>query len=230
MLLVGGNLSSQEVSPERKPNWLILKEAAQELVKMGKTVFTRKELTMYARKLDPTRSEASLDFEIDLVTVNSNSKDKYRDPDKLFLYRIDRGRYTLYNPEIHGTIDSYIYQKTPPIRREFINEIARELEARGYRIEVKQSNKPLTPNIVARVDNEKIGVWLVDPMQDPLTQLRTLAYIVGATILNRAFNKHIVILPQPLLSRIPLSVREVLNRMGVKLAVLKEEKRYSVTL
>ena len=223
-------MSNQEVSPERKPNWLILKEAAQELVKMGKTVFTRKELTMYARKLDPTRSEASLDFEIDLVTVNSNSKDKYRDPDKLFLYRIDRGRYTLYNPEIHGSIYSYIYQRAPPIRREFINEIVRELESKGYQIEVKQSNKPLTPNIVARIDNEKIGVWLIDPMQDPLTQLRMLAYIIGSTILNKSFNKHLVILPQPLISRIPLSVRDMLNKIGVKLAVLKEEKRYSVSL
>lgn len=220
---------NQEVSPERKPNWLILKEAAQQLVKMGKTVFTRKELTVYARKLDPARSEASLDFEIDLVTVNSNSKDKYRDPDKLFLYRIDRGRYTLYNPEIHGSIDNYIYQRMPPIRRDFINEVVRELESKGYKIEVKQSSKPLTPNIIARYDNEKIGIWLVDPMQDPLSQLKTLAYIVGSAILNKSFAQHIIVLPQPLISRIPLSTREILSKMRIKLAVLKEEKRYTIS-
>ena len=61
---------------EREPTWLVLKKAALELVKRGKTSFTRKELIEYARNhIDPTRSLTSLDFEIDLVTVNGNSKD-----------------------------------------------------------------------------------------------------------------------------------------------------------
>lgn len=224
-------LDSSDVFQERKPNWVILREAAHYLVKNGKTVFTRKELTRIARQIDNTRSEASLDFEIDLVTVNSNSKDRYRDPDKLFLYRLDRGRYTLYNPEIHGSIDEYIYTKTLHVRKEFLTQIISELENRGYKIiESTQSTKPWNPNIVALENNTRIGVWIVDPSQDPSTQMRTLAYTIGSSILNRNLDKHIIILPQIVMNKIPTSVREELNRYGIKLVVLKEEKKYSITL
>jgi len=215
----------------RKPNWLILKEAARDLIETGKTVFTRKELTLQARKIDPSRSEASLDFEIDLVTINSNSKDKYRDPDKLFLYRIDRGRYTIYNPEVHGPIENYLYYRPSTVRKEFLAEIIKKLEEVGYRAhENKASNKPLSPNIVAEINDKRIGVWVVDPSQDPISQLRTLAYAIGSSILNKNFSEYLVILPQNLLSKISLGTRDQLSKLGVKLAYLKEEKRYSLLL
>jgi len=222
-------LSSQEQNQDRKPNWLILKEAAEELYRSGKTVFTRKELTRYARKLDPSRSEASLDFEIDLVTVNSNSKDRYRDPEKLFLYRIDRGRYTLYNPEVHGPIDEYVYRASP-IRRDFIDEVVKELESHGYRVEVKQPGKALAPDIIARINGEKVSVWLIDPMQDPLNQMKNLAYVIGSIMLSRGSGKHVIILSSSLLAKIPSSVKDLLKSMNVHLAVLKEEKKYTLSI
>ncbi|MEM4224751.1 MAG: hypothetical protein QXX93_02200, partial [Desulfurococcaceae archaeon] len=52
----------------RKPNWVLLKEAAESLYRSGKIYFTRKELIEEAKKKDPSRSDMSLDFEIDLVT------------------------------------------------------------------------------------------------------------------------------------------------------------------
>lgn len=224
------SLISNEVPQERKPNWLILREAAQYLVKNGKTVFTRKELTRAARQIDSTRSEASLDFEIDLVTVNSNSKDRYRDPDKLFLYRLDRGRYTLYNPEIHGSIDEYIYTKTLHVRKEFLTQITSELESRGYKvIESTHSAKPWNPNIVALENSSRVGIWIVDPSQDPNTQMRTLAYVIGSSILNRSLDKHIIILPQQVMNKIHTSIREELNKLHVKLVILREEKKYSIS-
>lgn len=216
-------------SINRKPNWLILKEAAQELMKIGKTVFTRKELTMYARKLDPSRSEASLDFEIDLVTVNSNSKDKYRDPDKLFLYRIDRGRYTLFNPEIHGSIDSYILQKTTPIRRDFLKQIIGKLEEKGIKAyENKFASRPLAPNIIAEENGIRTAIWIVDPSLDPANQIRALAYSIGSSILNRNFNKYLIVIPQNLANKLPREVRSILSKLNIKIAYLKEEKRYSL--
>lgn len=215
----------------KKPNWLLLKEAARELVEMGKTVFTRKELVELARKLDPDRSDASLDFEIDLVTVNSNSKDKYRDPDKLFLYRLDRGKYTLYNPEIHGPLENYLYSRITSVRREFLSDIVAKLREAGYEAhENRALNRPLAPNIIARKNDKRIGVWVVDPSQDPVNQLRTLAYAIGSAILSKAYNEYIIILPQSLLSKIPLGVRDTLSKLNIRLVYIKEEKRYTLAL
>jgi len=208
---------------------MIIKEAAELLYQSGKTVFTRKELTSQALKLDPSRSEASLDFEIDLVTVNSYSKERYRDPDKLFLYRIDRGKYTLYNPEIHGDIQSYIYQKIPPVRKSFINYISEYFQKEGYMVEPKQSNQPLTPHLIIRKGDERIGVWIVDPMQDNNTQLSSLAFCIGACLLNRSISKHIIVVQQMLLGKIPSNTREYLLKNGVNILSIREEKRYIIS-
>lgn len=222
-------MDTNDYSQEKMPNWVLLREAAHHLVKNGKTVFTRKELTRVARQIDNTRSEASLDFEIDLVTVNSNSKDRYRDPDKLFLYRLDRGKYTLYNPEIHGSIDEYIYIKTLHVRKDFLTQIVSELENHGYKVvEIVQSPKPWNPNIIALENDSRIGVWIVDPSQDPNTQLRTLAYVIGSSLLNRDLDKHIIILPQLIANKIPNNVKEELIKLNIKLVALKEEKKYSI--
>lgn len=224
-------MASNELVQARKPNWVVLKEAAQQLVKSGKTVFTRKELTRMARQIDDTRSEASLDFEVDLVTVNSNSKDKYRDLDKLFLYRLERGRYTLYNPELHGSIEEFLYAKTFHIKKEFLAQIVNELEARGYKVvETAQAAKPWSPNVVAIVDNSSVGVWIVDPSQYPTTQMKTVAYAIGSSMLNRSFEKHIIVLPQLILSRIPADVREQVEKFNIKFVTLREERKYSIAL
>jgi len=199
-----------------------------ELYESGKTVFTRKELAMYAKKKDQSRSEASLDFEIDLVTVNSNSKEKYRDPEKLFLYRIDRGRYTLYNPELHGPIDEHVYG-TLSVRRDFVNEIARELENRGYKIEARHPGKLLAPDIIAKLGNEKVSIWIIDPVQEPANQLKNLAYIIGSILLSRGYSKHIVIVPQKLLSRIPATTRDLFGSLNIRFMVLREERKYSIS-
>ncbi len=216
-------------SIDRKPNWQILKEAARELIRSGKTVFTRKELTSYARKLDPARSEASLDFEIDLVTVNSNSKDKYRDPDKLFLYRVDRGRYTLYNPEIHGSIDNYLLQRIIPIRRDFLEQIINKLEEEGFHAREYRGNpRSLSPNIVAERNGERIGVWVIDPSLDPVNQTRLLAYSIGAILLNRNYTRYLLIIPYNLANKLSSEIRKLLESIGVRIAYLREERRYNI--
>lgn len=224
-------LENQSNSGYRKPNWLVLKEAAQELMKMEKSVFTRKELTNQARRIDPSRSEASLDFEIDLVTINSNSKDRYKDPDKLFLYRIDRGRYTLYNPEIHGSLDDYILHRIPVISRDFISQVIEKLSREGYVArENKASNKPWAPMIIAEKDYSRIGVWVIDPNIDKLNQYKILAYIVGSSILNKSYEKHLVIAPQNLMNKIPSETREALAKHNIILIPVKEERIYNILI
>ncbi|ADI31723.1 DUF7669 domain-containing protein [Staphylothermus hellenicus] len=220
-----GNLS-------KKPNWMILKEAAEQLVKSGKKRFSRKELTKFAKTLDPTRPETSLDFEIDLVTVNSNSKDRYRDPDKLFLFRIARGRYTLYDPEIHGPLEKYLEEyRFIPTRKHLLAQIIEELKKIGYEAyENQYHRKPLAPDIIAKENNERIGVWVIDPAIDKPTQLKALAYALGSAILNKKFNSHIITMPIDLVSSIPPELKELLEKLKVKIVLLKEEKKYALIL
>ncbi len=215
----------------KKPNWMILKEAAKQLVESGKKTFTRKELTRYAQSLDPSRPVTSLDFEIDLVTVNSNSKDKYRSPEKLFLFRIGRGRYTLYDPEVHGPLEKYLeYRLDFPTRRQILESIMEQLRREGYEVkEVKHLHKPLLPDLVAVKDGLRIGVWIVDPSADKNTQLKILAYAIGSALLNN-YDRTIITLPRELLTRIPYRIREELMKHNIKLTMLKEEKRYIIAL
>ncbi|WFO75340.1 hypothetical protein J4526_00050 [Desulfurococcaceae archaeon MEX13E-LK6-19] len=219
---------------EREPTWLVLKKAALELVKRGKTSFTRKELIEYARNhIDPTRSLTSLDFEIDLVTVNGNSKDRYKDPEKLFLFRIGRGRYTLYDPEIHGPIEKYLEQKTMTAgRKRIIRGVAEGLKSRGYNVEeVKKPGKPLSPDLIAYSDEEKIGVWVVEPVGDTRTQLKTFASSIGSALIERPkYNWVMVVAPPDILAIMPSDVREILEEKGIRLVVLAEERRYTIKL
>lgn len=224
-------MSSEEVG--KKPNWVLLKEAAEALYRSGKVHFTRKELVSEVKKRDPSRSDESLDFEIDLVTVNSSSKDKYKDPDKLFLYRIERGRYTLYNPEEHGELEKYIgTQRLIATRKKLVEEVVKLLEARGYDVTPNRSNKPLEPDMVAeRVESEEaIGVWIIDPSAPLSTQYRYLAYIIGSCMLNKGYSEYIVLVPGELYKRIPQEVVEVLGKFNVKLAIIREERRYTVQI
>lgn len=222
---------SQVSFEDRKPNWLLLKEAVQELVESGKTVFNRKEIVDYAKKKDPSRSEASLDYEIDLVTVNSSSKDKYRDPDKLFLYRIERGRYTLYNPETHGTIEEFILPKTSVLDKELVEQIARSFVNEGFEVKiVKSSAKPFVSNMVIAKDGVKIGVWIIPPNIHTPDQLKLLAYAIGSSILDRTCDRHIIVLNQALYGKIPIQIREKLRNVSVELKQLKEEKKYSILI
>lgn len=222
---------SQVSFEDRKPNWLLLKEAVQELVESGKTVFNRKEIVDYAKKKDPSRSEASLDYEIDLVTVNSSSKDKYRDPDKLFLYRIERGRYTLYNPETHGTIEEFILPKTSVLDKELVEQIARSFVNEGFEVKiVKSSPKPFVSNMVIAKDGVKIGVWIIPPNIHTPDQLKLLAYAIGSSILDRTCDRHIIVLNQALYGKIPIQIREKLRNVSVELKQLKEEKKYSILI
>ncbi len=218
----------------REPTWLVLKKAAQQLVRQGKLSFTRKELITYAKKhIDPERSESSLDFEVDLVTVNGNSKDRYRDPEKLFLFRIGRGRYTLYDPELHGPIEQYLEgSEKLPSRRQVIEQVMQALREKGYSVEEKRYQRhPLAPDIVAYEDGEKIGVWVVDPSGDKYTQLKRLSYSLGAALIERAKYRWIMIAAPPdIAARIPQAIRECLESSGVRIVYIKEERRYTVKI
>ncbi len=224
-------LDFQVNSTNRKPNWLLLKETVIELLETGKTVFTRSEIVEYARKKDPSRSSASIDYEIDLVTVNSNSKDRYRDPDKLFLYRIDRGRYQLYNPEMHGAIEEYIYHRTPNIPHELVEQVINAFKEKGYEVKINKSiDKPLTPNLVAKTSSDKIGVWIIDPSLPVAEQFKKLAYAIGSGILDRTCTKHVVIVSQTVYNKILTSTREQLAKLNIELKSLKEEKKYTLRI
>ncbi len=217
----------------KKPNWMILKEAAEELVRMGKTSFTRKELTKYAKKLDPSRPETSLDFEIDLVTVNSNSKDRYRDPDKLFLFRIARGRYTLYDPETHGPLEKYLEQhRFIPTRKYVLSQVIEDLQTKGFEAhENRYHRKPLAPDIIAKMNGKKIGVWVIDPSIDPSTQMKALAYAIGSSLLNTEYDEHIITVPSNLANKIKQSMlNKVIDKLNIKIAILKEKKQYVIEL
>ncbi len=215
----------------KKPNWMILKEAAKQLFEEGRKTFTRKELTRYAQRLDPTRPITSLDFEIDLVTVNSNSKDKYRSPEKLFLFRISRGRYTLYDPEVHGPLEKYLeYRLEFPTRRQILENIMEQLKREGYEVrEVKHLHKPLLPDLVALKNGLRIGIWIIDPGADKGTQLKILAYAIGSALLNN-YDEAVITVPREVMNRIPYRIREVLSKHNIRLTLLKEEKRYVITL
>ncbi|MEM4717935.1 MAG: hypothetical protein QXE81_04145 [Desulfurococcaceae archaeon] len=217
----------------KKPNWSSLKEAAESLYRSGKIYFTRKELIQEVKKRDQSRSEESLEFEIDLVTVNSNSKEKYRDPDKLFLYRIERGKYTLYNPEEHGELEKYIgSQRLILTRRKLLEEIIKIFKDVGYDVSISKSNKPLEPDIVAERANEEtmVGVWVIDPSIPLSNQYRYLAYIIGSCILNKNYNQHLVLVPGELYKRIPQELIDLLSKFNTKLAIIKEERRYTVQI
>lgn len=217
---------------EREPTWLVLKKAALELVEKGKSSFTRKELIEYARNsIDPSRSLTSLDFEIDLVTVNGNSKDRYRDPEKLFLFRIGRGRYTLYDPEIHGPIEKYLEHKAMTVgRKRILKGVAEGLKSRGYDVEeVNKPGRPLSPDLIAHGNEEKIGVWVVEPVGDTRTQLKTLASSIGSALIERhKYSWVMVVAPSDILATIPSDVRETLEKKGIRLVMLAEERRYTI--
>ncbi|MEZ0393843.1 MAG: hypothetical protein ABWK00_02175 [Desulfurococcaceae archaeon] len=216
---------------EKKPNWQLIKEAAMELYNSGKVTFTRKQLVGLAHSKDPTRSEMSLDFEVDLVTVNSSSKDRYKDPDKLFLFRIDRGHYTLYDPETHGPLEKYVgLQRITVTRKDLVSQIARELEEKGYEVYEERSQKPLVPDLVASSGEKDVAVWIVDPGSDVSSQLRSLALAVGSSVLDVTYSEHLIIVPQDLLDRLSKDKKDLLSNMGVRLAALKEERRYTLIL
>lgn len=217
----------------KKPNWSLLKEAAESLYRSGKIYFTRKELIQEVKRRDPSRSVESLEFEIDLVTVNSNSKEKYRDPDKLFLYRIERGKYTLYNPEEHGELEKYIgSQRLILTRRKLLEEIMKIFEDVGYDVSLSKANKPLEPDIIAERANEEatIGVWVIDPSIPLSNQYRYLAYIIGSCILNKNYHHHLVLVPGELYKRIPQELIDLLSKFNTKLAIIREERRYTVQI
>lgn len=225
---------SSEEELGKKPNWVLLKEAAESLYRSGKVYFSRKELVTEVKRRDPSRSEESLDFEIDLITVNSNSKDKYRDSEKLFLYRIDRGKYTLYNPEEHGELEKYIgAQRVIATRKKLVEEVIRILEEMSYDVSPNKTNKPLEPDMIAEKsdkEEESIGVWIIDPSTPLSTQYRYLAYIIGSCMLNREYPEYIVLVPGELFKRIPQEVIDILNRFNTKLAIIREERRYTIQL
>ncbi|ADV64615.1 DUF7669 domain-containing protein [Desulfurococcus mucosus] len=223
--------SADSTGVEKKPNWLLLKEAAEELYRSGKVYFTRKELVSKAREKDPSRSEMSMDFEIDLVTVNGSSKDRYRDPEKLFLYRVDRGRYTLYNPEEHGELEKYIgVQRVSPARKHLIEEVVKELEKAGYDASENRFAKPLQPDIIAEREDERLGVWIIDPGTPLSDQYKMLAYAIGSCLLNKEFNDYVVVVPGELLKRVTKDLIDVLNQFRVRFATVKEERRYTLQL
>ncbi len=218
---------------EKKPNWLLLKEAAEALYRSGKTTFTRKELVAEVLKRDPSRSEMSLDFEIDLVTVNSGSRERYRDPEKLFLYRVERGTYTLYNPEEHGDLEKYIGpQRVLTIsRKELVEEIMEILEMQGYDVTVNKTTKPLEPDIIAEKSEEELsGIWIIDPALPLSAQYRQLAYAIGSALLNKNYKEHIVLVPGELYKRVPQEITEALKNLNVKFAIIREERKYTIQL
>jgi hypothetical protein len=224
---------SSEEGLEKKPNWLLLKEAAEALYRSGKTTFTRKELVAEVLKRDPSRSEMSLDFEIDLVTVNSGSKERYRDPEKLFLYRVERGRYTLYNPEEHGDLEKYIgSQRVLTIsRKELLEEVMGIFEEQGYDVTVNKTTKPLEPDIIAeKAEEEVCGIWVIDPALPLSAQYRQLAYAIGSSLLNKNYKEHVILVPGELYKRIPQEIVESLRNLNVKFAIIREERKYTIQL
>jgi hypothetical protein len=224
---------STEEDIEKKPNWLLLKEAAETLYRSGKTTFTRQDLTAEVLKRDPSRSEMSLDFEIDLVTVNSGSRERYRDPEKLFLYRIERGKYTLYNPEEHGELEKYIgSQRLLTVsRKELIEEVLQVLEKQGYDVAINKTTKPIEPDIIAEKSEEEVsGIWVIDPALPLSAQYRQLAYAIGSSLLNKNYKEHIILIPGELYKRVPQEIVETLKSNSVRLAIIREERKYSIQM
>jgi hypothetical protein len=224
---------STEEDIEKKPNWLLLKEAAETLYRSGKTTFTRQDLIAEVLKRDPSRSEMSLDFEIDLVTVNSGSRERYRDPEKLFLYRIERGKYTLYNPEEHGELEKYIgSQRLLTVsRKELIEEVLQVLEKQGYDVAINKTTKPIEPDIIAEKSEEEVsGIWVIDPALPLSAQYRQLAYAIGSSLLNKNYKEHIILIPGELYKRMPQEIVETLKSNNVRLAIIREERKYSIQM
>jgi hypothetical protein len=224
---------STEEDIEKKPNWLLLKEAAETLYRSGKTTFTRQDLIAEVLKRDPSRSEMSLDFEIDLVTVNSGSRERYRDPEKLFLYRIERGKYTLYNPEEHGELEKYIgSQRVLTVsRKELIEEVLQVLEKQGYDVAINKTTKPIEPDIIAEKSEEEVsGIWVIDPALPLSAQYRQLAYAIGSSLLNKNYKEHIILIPGELYKRVPQEIVETLKSNSVRLAIIREERKYSIQM
>jgi len=209
---------------DREPTWLVLKKAAIELTRKGLKTFTRRELITYAKKyVDPDRPTSILDFEVDLVTVNGSSKE----------FRIGRGKYTVYNPEFHGPIDKYLEIMTKyPARRIVVKSIADELRARGYQVnEVKGVTRATAPDLIAKRDSERVGVWIIDPIGDQRAQMRTLAYSLGSAIVeSKNYSWTLVLIPPSLLTQLPSNIRSVLEKIRVKVAVIREERRYTIKL
>ncbi|MEM4434254.1 MAG: hypothetical protein QXY95_04990 [Thermosphaera sp.] len=215
----------------KKPNWVLIKEVAEELYRSGKIAFTRKELASKAHEKDPSRSEMSLDFEVDLVTVNSSSKDKYKDPEKLFLFRLDRGRYTLYNPEEHGELDKYTgIQRVSATRKQVLKEVLEELERLGYEASENKYAKALQPDIIASTDDSKTGVWVIDPGVDTASQYKSLAYAIGSCMLNRGYNEYLIVLPEDLHKRITQDIIDALKPFNVRFVPIREERKYTLQI
>ncbi|MEM1643319.1 MAG: hypothetical protein QXV30_00785 [Desulfurococcaceae archaeon] len=212
-------------------NWRVLKEAALELSKGGATVFTRKELVERAISIDPSKPASSLDFEVDLVTVNGVSKDKYKDPEKLFLFRVGRGKYTLYDPEIHGPIEDYIPSILPPHRKSIAKSIAEALRSRGFTIDERTSTRPTSPDLIAVGSSGSIGIWIVDPSGDLKAQLRSMAHALGSAIIERRnYSEAIVAIPPTLASHVDAKLREYLESWNVRIVAFREERRYTLGL
>ncbi|WP_434731012.1 hypothetical protein WLZ34_05215 [Thermogladius sp. KZ2Tp1] len=216
---------------QKKPNWMLIKEASLELVKSGKNFFTRRDIIGIAKQKDPSRSDMSLDFEIDLVTVNSNSKDKYKDPEKLFLFRVDRGTYTLYDPEIHGPIEKYIeLAKFSPARKQVIAQVIKDLEERGFEVSENKTSKPLLPDLTAWKDEKKIGVWIIDPSADRATQLKNLYLAIGSSMVDQSYDGYFIVMPQDLADKLSDRIKGVLESFNTKIIILKEEKKYTLLI
>jgi hypothetical protein len=106
------------------------------------------------------------------------------------------------------------------------------LESLGYDVSPSKTSKPLEPDLIAEKgeDEESIGVWLIDPSSPLSTQYRYLAYIMGSCMLNRNYSKYIVLVPGELYKRITQEITEVLQRFNVSLAIVREERRYTIQI
>jgi hypothetical protein len=56
----------------KKPNWLLIREAAEALYRSGKVYFTRKDLIEEVKKKDPSRSNESLEYDIELSVESTH--------------------------------------------------------------------------------------------------------------------------------------------------------------
>lgn len=86
----------------RQVNWQILREAALDLTRQGRTPFTRKELIEKVHEQDPDISGAGLNCMISKASVNSTARPYLGVKYKLF-YKVGKGLYELYDPEKHGS-------------------------------------------------------------------------------------------------------------------------------
>ncbi|RLF63626.1 MAG: hypothetical protein DRN33_03755 [Thermoplasmata archaeon] len=83
-----------------KPNWILLKECAEELTKAGKTPFTRKQLIECIHEKYPERGKSSLNPMIQGMTVNRKGGAPGGIGKNVF-YSVGRGLFELYDPKKH---------------------------------------------------------------------------------------------------------------------------------